>query len=162
MKSTKKKLKTGDFFAGVGGIRLGFENAGFATVYANDIDPYCKPTYEQNFPGSELHTEDITTVAKSVSENSRYLPAFDVLLAGFPCQPFSIAGHRKGFDDQDYASTIDKSKPKLKELMELVHEGGVDFKVKPVARQETDFDSILRFMEDKNLFEFWKEKNYEK
>jgi hypothetical protein len=46
--------------------------------------------------------------------------------------------------------------------MELVHEGGVDFKVKPVARQETDFDSMLRFMEDKNLFEFWKEKNYEK
>lgn len=53
-----------------------------------------------------------------------------------------------------YATTIDKSKPKLKELLELVHVSGTSFKVKPIARQETDFDDVLRFIENKNLFAY--------
>lgn len=56
-----------------------------------------------------------------------------------------------------YASTIRKSKPKLKELMELEHLGKDVFKVRAVSKQETDFDQMLRFMEDKNLFEYWKQ-----
>ncbi len=56
-----------------------------------------------------------------------------------------------------YATTIRKSRPKLKELMELKHMGGTKFKVNPIARQETDFDEMLQFMEEKNLFGYWQE-----
>ncbi|MEJ0054016.1 MAG: GIY-YIG nuclease family protein [bacterium] len=56
-----------------------------------------------------------------------------------------------------YASTIRKSKPKLKELMELEHMGGDLFKVVALSKQETDFDAMFRFMEEKNLFEFWRD-----
>ena len=56
-----------------------------------------------------------------------------------------------------YASTIDKSKPKLKEVMELIHVKKNEFRIKSISRQETDFDAMLKFMEDKNLFGFWRE-----
>ena len=56
-----------------------------------------------------------------------------------------------------YASTIDKSKPRLKEVMELIHVKDNEFRIKAISRQETDFDTMLRFMEDKNLFGFWRE-----
>jgi len=87
------KLRTIDLFAGVGGIRLGFEKAGFKTVYANDIEKNCKKTYDLNHPEPKLHIKDIWGV------DIGSLPEFDVLLGGFPCQAFSIAGYRKGFKD---------------------------------------------------------------
>lgn len=58
-----------------------------------------------------------------------------------------------------YAATIDKAKPKLKEIIELVHTSDNNFTVKPISRQETDFDAMLRFMEDKNLFAYWKNRD---
>ena len=61
-----------------------------------------------------------------------------------------------------YASTIDKSKPKMKEVLEFIHEGGNSFRVKVIAKQETDFDDMFRFMENKNLFKYWKEKDSKK
>jgi len=61
-----------------------------------------------------------------------------------------------------YASTIDKSKPKLKEIFELIHVKENNFRIKSISRQETDFDTMLRFMEDKNLFAFWKDRNKKK
>jgi len=92
---------------------LGFEQAGFETVYANDIEPACKETYDLNFETAKLHIEDINKV--KISE----LPEFDVLLAGFPCQPFSIAGYRKGFCDEGrgdlffkIAEILDERKPR--------------------------------------------------
>lgn len=87
------KPKTIDLFAGVGGIRIGFEKAGFETIFANDFDPFCKPTYDLNFKDVPLTVGDIQKI------KSRDLPSFDVLLGGFPCQPFSIAGYRRGFLD---------------------------------------------------------------
>jgi len=87
-------MKTIDLFAGVGGIRIGFENAGFETVFANDFDKYCKETYDLNFKDVKLLVKDLNEV------KSDDLPDFDVLLGGFPCQPFSIAGMRKGFEDE--------------------------------------------------------------
>lgn len=89
-----KNFKTLDLFAGVGGIRLGFEKAGFKTIFANDFDKTCKETYDLNFKKPKLNTEDINTL------NIKKLPRFDVLLGGFPCQPFSIAGYRQGFKDE--------------------------------------------------------------
>jgi len=88
-----QKLTTIDLFAGIGGIRIGFEKAGFRTLFANDIDPYCKATYDLNFKGVPL------TVANISKLESSSLPNFDILLGGFPCQPFSIAGYRRGFLD---------------------------------------------------------------
>ena len=83
-------MKAISLFAGVGGIDLGFEKAGIKTIWANDFDNKAGLTYSENF-NNELVIDDI----KKVDENT--LPEFDVLLAGFPCQAFSIAGYRKGF-----------------------------------------------------------------
>ena len=86
-------LKCASFFAGVGGIDLGFKQAGFDTIYANEFDNYAADTFEQNF---KIHVDrrDI----RDVSTNE--IPDFDILLAGFPCQAFSIAGYRQGFADK--------------------------------------------------------------
>lgn len=90
---SEKSYKTLDLFAGIGGIRMGFEKAGFETIFANDFDPYCKPTYDLNAKNAPLTVGDIQEI------KSAQLPEFDVLLGGFPCQPFSIAGYRRGFLD---------------------------------------------------------------
>lgn len=88
------KLKCASFFAGVGGIDMGFEKTGFFdTIYANEFDTYPSKTYELNFD-IKVDCRDINIV----KENE--IPDFDVLLAGFPCQAFSIAGYRKGFEDE--------------------------------------------------------------
>lgn len=91
----KKTYKTLDLFAGIGGIRMGFEHAGFETVFANDFEPACKKTYDLNFKTTPLTISDIGDIVPSS------LPNFDFLLGGFPCQPFSIAGYRKGFEDTE-------------------------------------------------------------
>ncbi|NQU99248.1 MAG: DNA cytosine methyltransferase [Parcubacteria group bacterium] len=91
----KPGTKTLDLFAGIGGIRLGFEKAGFTTVFANDFEKACKETYDLNFKTSKLIVEDIRNIG------IEDLPEFDFLLGGFPCQSFSIAGYRKGFKDKD-------------------------------------------------------------
>ena len=89
-----KMLRCASLFAGVGGIDKGFENAGiFKMVYANEIDPYPAETYEMNF-NLKVDCRDIHNV------KADEIPDFDVLLAGFPCQAFSVAGYRKGFDDE--------------------------------------------------------------
>jgi DNA (cytosine-5)-methyltransferase 1 len=93
-KKGKHSFRTVDLFAGVGGIRLGFERAGFKTVFANDFEPRCKDTYDLNFKDSKLVVEDIRRIG--IDD----LPKFDFLLGGFPCQAFSIAGYRQGFDDE--------------------------------------------------------------
>lgn len=88
------RFRTIDLFAGIGGVRRGFENADFTTVYSADIDPYCKKTYDLNFKDVPLSLQDISAV------DPFSLPKFDVLLAGFPCQPFSVAGDKRGFKDE--------------------------------------------------------------
>lgn len=87
----KDSLKVIELFAGIGGIGLGFEKAGFETVYANEIDRFCRQTYRANI--GEIDGRDIRDIP------SKEIPDFDVLLAGFPCQPFSMAGSKKGFSD---------------------------------------------------------------
>ena len=80
------------FFAGVGGIDLGFELTKQArTIYANEIDPYPIQTFEANFP-IKVDQRDICDVKASE------VPNIDIILGGFPCQAFSIAGYRKGFE----------------------------------------------------------------
>lgn len=80
-----------DLFAGIGGIRLGFETHGGTCVFTSEWNKFAQKTYLANFHDTDQHifTEDITTV------DERDIPDHDVLLAGFPCQPFSIAGVSK-------------------------------------------------------------------
>ena len=89
----KSELTICDLFAGVGGIRLAFEKAGFKTIFANDIDPKVAITYNLNFSNPKMTIGDIWKL------NIKNIPKFDILIAGFPCQPFSIAGEQKGFKD---------------------------------------------------------------
>ena len=78
-----------DLFAGVGGMRLGFEGNGGRCVYTSEWDRFCRQTYRANFPGGEEIAGDIREV------RTTDIPQHDLLLAGFPCQPFSLAGVSK-------------------------------------------------------------------
>ena len=80
-----------DLFAGIGGIRMGFEDAGGECVFTSEWDESAQKTYEANF--KEIPYGDITKI------DPKEIPPFDMLLAGFPCQPFSMAGLKKGFED---------------------------------------------------------------
>lgn len=78
-----------DLFAGIGGIRMGFESIGGQCVFTSEWDKYAAKTYSENFSISHEIAGDITQI------NEKDIPEHDVLLAGFPCQPFSIAGVSK-------------------------------------------------------------------
>lgn len=102
MAKTNKKLTFIDLFAGIGGIRLGFEQAGFTCVYSNERDKTAAATYARNH-GNDVDVRDIREV------DITKIPAHDILCAGFPCQPFSRAGvsarvsssRKHGFEDKD-------------------------------------------------------------
>jgi len=92
------KLTSIDLFAGIGGIRLGFDQAfgdTIETAFISEWDEKAQQTYRENFPDSVEISGDITQIDEAD------VPAFDICLAGFPCQAFSLAGQRKGFTD-DY------------------------------------------------------------
>lgn len=148
-KIMEKGVRTMDLFAGVGGIRLGFEKVGFRTVFANDFDKNCKTTYDLNHSLPELHVEDIWKI------DITKLPEFDILLGGFPCQAFSIAGYRKGFRDDKgrgnlffrIAEIIEERKPKaflLENVKNLKgHDNGKTFKV--IKKTLEDLGYHLKF-----------------
>jgi len=160
IKKTKHGFKTIDLFAGVGGIRLGFENAGFKTVFANDFEPQCKNTYDLNFRDSKLVVEDIRKIG--IDD----LPKFDFLLGGFPCQAFSIAGYRKGFNDEkgrgnlffDIARIIDTRKPEgflLENVKNLKsHDSGKTFRIIQETLENLGYNvkiKVLNSMEYGNI-----------
>ena len=86
-------LKVGSLFAGIGGIDLAFEQAGFDVAWANEIDAAACKTYRHNFPNTKLIEGDIRNL------DTKTLEKVDVLTAGFPCQSFSVCGNQKGFKD---------------------------------------------------------------
>ena len=131
-----------DLFAGIGGIRKGFEQAGGKCLYTSEWDEFAQKTYSNNYPSKHPINGDITKV------NAKDIPDHDVLLAGFPCQPFSIAGVSKkkslgrptGFEDKtqgtlffDVARIIKEKQP-IAFVLENVknlksHDKGNTFKV---------------------------------
>jgi DNA (cytosine-5)-methyltransferase 1 len=88
-------IRIADFFSGVGGIGKGFTQAhkNLSIVYSNDNDKYCKKTSDFNY----CHKMTLEDISK-IDENK--LPDFDIFCGGFPCQPFSLAGNKKGFKDK--------------------------------------------------------------
>ena len=160
----KQKLFTFiDLFAGIGGIRLGFEQIGGKCVFTSEWNQYAQKTYYENFPPSDSHVfeGDIT----KVDENT--IPGHDVLLAGFPCQPFSIAGVSKknalgrphGFECTtqgtlffDVARIIAAKRPKafllenVKNLMS--HDKGNTFKViMQTLRDELKYEVVHKVID---------------
>jgi len=85
-----EKLRFIDLFAGIGGIRKGFEDENTKAVFSSEWDKFAQQTYQENF--KEKPEGDITQI------HEKEIPTHDILLAGFPCQPFSTIGKRQGFD----------------------------------------------------------------
>lgn len=89
------RLTCGSLFSGIGGFCFGFKKHGFELLWANDIDPEATKTYAENFQNTEIINDDINNINKE----KMLLPHVNVLHAGFPCQSFSVAGNRRGFED---------------------------------------------------------------
>lgn len=133
MSTDRNSLKVIDLFAGVGGFRLGFERAGFETVYSNDFDKWCKVSFDGYFGEGAMDLRDITTI------DPDELPDADVITAGFPCQPFSKIGKLHGFADArgtlffDVLRILTAKQPRafvLENVKNLLkHDGGNTFKV---------------------------------
>ena len=132
MNATWDKFTFIDLFAGIGGIRLGFESVGGKCVFSSEFDKDACITYEANF--GEWPSGDITKI------DAKDIPDFDVLLAGFPCQAFSIIGKKQGFADEtrgtlffDIERILREKRPKafmLENVRNLTaHDGGKTFKV---------------------------------
>ncbi len=93
-KMASKKLKFIDFCAGIGGGRLGLENLGMKCVGFSEIDKYSEYTYRMFFGNEEKNYGNLMRI------DPKNLPDFDLMIAGFPCQTFSVAGKRKGMEDK--------------------------------------------------------------
>lgn len=151
-----------DLFAGIGGMRLAFESAGGHCVYSNEWNKYCQQTYFANF--GEQPDGDIT----KVNENS--IPDYDILVAGFPCQPFSIAGVSKknslgratGFADKtqgtlffDICRILKAKRPKafmLENVKNLKsHDKGRTFSVIMEALNELNYDVHTQVLDGQNF-----------
>ena len=121
-----------DLFAGIGGIRLGFESVGGYCVFSSEFDADACKTYEANF--GEYPSGDITKI------DAKDIPDFDILLAGFPCQAFSIIGKKEGFNNETCGTLFFDIERILKEKMPpafmlenvrnlTAHDNGKTFKI---------------------------------
>lgn len=92
IKVENKKYKVVSLFAGIGGLDLGFDFAGFDVIWANDFDKFAVETYKANVSENIVHGD--------IREVMNQIPPHDILIGGFPCQPFSTLGKLKGFEDE--------------------------------------------------------------
>lgn len=152
-----------DLFAGIGGIRMGFDNAfkeKIRTVFVSEWDDYAKKTYRANFKDDFDISGDITKI------NEDDIPDFDICLAGFPCQAFSMAGKRKGFNDdyrgmcrgtlfQDVVRICDLKKPKVifcENVKGLVnHDKGRTFHIIKNAFEQIGYDVYYKVLNSKDF-----------
>lgn len=155
--------KSIDLFAGIGGIRLGFERAfgeSIETVFVSEWDEYAQKTYKANFDDDFEIAGDITKISETD------VPEFDICLAGFPCQAFSLAGKHMGFDDdykgmcrgtlfQDVVRICDYRKPKVifcENVKGLtIHDKGRTFKVITKAFEQIGYKVFSQILNSRNF-----------
>lgn len=160
MKGTYRSI---DLFSGIGGIRLGFDNAfgkNIKTVFACEWDEPAKKTYTDNFNDKFEIGGDITKIEASK------IPSFDICLAGFPCQAFSLAGNRMGFNDdykgvcrgtlfQDVVRICEYHQPKVifcENVKGLkIHDGGKTFKVIAGALRQIGYTVFYKVLNSKDF-----------
>lgn len=126
-------MKVGSLFSGIGGIDLGFIQAGFSTAWANDNDSVVCKTYRHNFPETLLYECDVRDIAPEK------LADVDIIAAGFPCQSFSVCGNKRGFADKrgnlffEIMRVVDFKKPSvifLENVANLTeHDNGKTFNI---------------------------------
>jgi DNA (cytosine-5)-methyltransferase 1 len=149
-----KKLKMIDLFAGIGGIRLGFEKHNVKCVFSSEWDKFAQETYEANF--NEIPEGDITKI------DAKAIPDFDILTAGFPCQPFSSIGKREGFRNKtqgtlffDIVRIIEEKKPLvvfLENVPGLVnHNKGETFKIILGTLDELGYKTYHKILDSVNF-----------
>ncbi|WP_308512628.1 DNA cytosine methyltransferase [uncultured Veillonella sp.] len=150
--------KSIDLFAGIGGIRLGFEQAfkdEIKTVFVSEWDNKAVETYKANFKCDKNIVGDITKV------DEKEIPKHDILLAGFPCQAFSLAGRQKGFEDArgtlffDVARIVKYHKPKVvfcENVKNLVnHDRGRTFRVIKNILDELGYQVFYKVLNSKDF-----------
>ena len=140
-------------FAGIGGIDLGFEQAGCEIVWANEIDKHACKTYRLNFGDEYLVEGDIKDIS------TKDIPRFDILTAGFPCQAFSSVGLLQGFDDPrgnlffEIIRVVKDIKPRVVFLENvanlLKHDEGNTFKVIKSMLEELGYKVLFQVMNAK-------------
>jgi len=145
-----------DLFAGIGGIRLGFEQAcnDLSCVFTSEIDKFSCLTYNANF-NNDIIFGDITKV------ENKDIPKHDILLAGFPCQAFSVAGQRKGFDDArgtlffEIARIVEYHKPQvlfLENVKGLInHDKGNTFKTILSILEQLEYKVYYKVLNTKDF-----------
>lgn len=156
-------LKCIDLFAGIGGIRLGFENAfnnQTETVFVSEWDKFAQLTYKANFNSPEEINGDITKI------DEKQIPEFDICLAGFPCQAFSLAGQRQGFEDNykgicrgtlflDVARICEFHKPKVifcENVKGLtIHDKGKTFKIIKKTFEDLGYKVFSQILNSKDF-----------
>lgn len=136
-------------FSGVGGIELGFEQAGFNIIWSNEMDEKASTTFMRNHT-SKLVVGDISKI------DSKDIPKSDVVVGGFPCQAFSIAGYRKGFEDDrgnlffQLARIIKEKKPRavfIENVKNLVsHDDGNTFRVITNTLKDYNYKYLRTFV----------------
>ncbi|MFR9019708.1 MAG: DNA (cytosine-5-)-methyltransferase [Fusobacterium sp.] len=158
-----KVYKSIDLFAGIGGIRLGFEKAfdsKIKTVFISEWDKNAQKTYKENFKDDIEISGDITKI------DEKNIPNFDICLAGFPCQAFSLAGAKKGFEDNykglcrgtlflDVARICELHKPKVifcenvKGL--VIHDKGRTFEIIKKTFENLGYNVFYEVLNSKNF-----------
>ncbi len=163
MKQKIQKYKSIDLFAGIGGIRLGFDQAfdnSIETVFVSEWDEFAQKTYKANFHDNLEISGDITKI------DEKNIPGFDICLAGFPCQAFSLAGQRKGFADDykgmsrgtlffDVARICSEHKPKVifcENVKGLtIHDKGRTFKIIVNTLREIGYTVFYKVLNSKDF-----------
>lgn len=137
-----KKFSVGSLYAGIGGICMGFKKSGFDVIWANEYDKNACITYRENFKHNLIEGDVLDLDLDKI-------PSVDVLTAGFPCQPFSVAGYRKGFNDNrgnhffrilDFVDTMRPKVVFLENVKNLVnHDHGKTIKVIESSLRERNY-----------------------
>tara|TARA_E500000178_G_C16976143_1_gene733428 strand:- start:681 stop:1586 length:906 start_codon:yes stop_codon:yes gene_type:complete len=144
-----KQLKFIDLFAGIGGFHIALKSIGMKCVFTSEIDDFARETYKKNFKEKYLSNKNLFA-GDIWNVDIKKIPDFDILCAGFPCQPFSQAGHKRGFKDNkdgnlffSILEILKQKRPKvffLENVRHLKnHDKGNTFKIIYKSLQKLDY-----------------------